>query len=111
MLFCLLGWIPWIVAIVLGLVALSQIKGSDGRQGGRGLAIGGVAVSAACIALTIIGTILVIFVFAEAVDEICDEDRDGDGFNECVDDDDFDPTVGDEPFDGFDTSTTVSIPQ
>lgn len=36
-----LGWIGSALAIVLGHVALSQIAQSGGRQGGRGLAIGG----------------------------------------------------------------------
>jgi hypothetical protein len=109
MLFCFLGWIPWIVAIVLGVVALSQIKASDGRQGGRGLAIGGIATSAACIALTLLGAVVFFVFLREVADDLCDEDRDGDGFDECVDDDDLDPDVGDE--DDFDFDTTTSLPR
>lgn len=114
MLFCFIGWIAWIVAIPLGIVALSQIKRSGGLQGGRGLAIGGVVTSAVCLALTIIaGLLFLVFVvlLAGSVSDLCDEDRDGDGVNVCLDADDSDPDVGREPFEGFDTTTTVSVPR
>jgi len=59
------GWIPCgagsIVAIVLGFVARSQIRASQGRQGGDGLALAGIILGflavALWIALLVIGAI------------------------------------------------------
>jgi hypothetical protein len=41
-----LGGLGSVAAIVLGLIALSQIKNSNGQQGGRGIAIAGVVIGA-----------------------------------------------------------------
>jgi hypothetical protein len=104
---CFIGWIAWIVGLVLGLVALSQIKGSGDPQAGRGLAVGGVAANGALLALSVLGLIiLVVFVatadvddFDDDFDEICEDlDTDGDGINDC-EDFDISPT------------TTFSIPR
>jgi hypothetical protein len=46
--------IPCVVGIILGFVALSQIKRSQGAQQGRGLAIAGVAVGFSLIAIFIL---------------------------------------------------------
>lgn len=43
------------IGLVLGLVALSQINASQGRQGGKGLAIAGIAIGAVT---TLIGLLL-----------------------------------------------------
>ena len=61
----LLSWcfgpVPGVVALVLGLVALSQIKKSPEKYGGRGMAIAGIVIGALTVAfyiLLIIGWIL-----------------------------------------------------
>jgi hypothetical protein len=86
-----------LVAIPLGFVGLSQIKSSEGRESGRGLAIGGIVVSAGIIVVVVAGWVGLVLLADNAddiVDEICEDlDADGDGINDC---DDFD----------FDTSTT-----
>ncbi len=41
--FLWLGWLGSFAAVVFGHVALSQIDQSQGRQGGRGMAIAGLA--------------------------------------------------------------------
>ena len=110
MLTCFIGWIAWIVGLVLGLVALSQIKGSGDQQTGRGLAVGGVAANGALLALSIIGLIIVVVFLATAdvdddfddfddFEEICSGDIDGDGIDDC------------EDFDSFSSTTTFSIPR
>lgn len=43
------------IGLVLGLVALSQINASQGRQGGKGLAIAGIAIGAVT---TLVGVLL-----------------------------------------------------
>jgi len=55
------GPVPGVVALVLGLVALSQIKKSPEKYGGRGMAITGIVIGALTIAfyiLLVIGWIL-----------------------------------------------------
>ena len=61
----LLSWcfgpVPGIIALVLGLVALSQIKKSPEKFGGKGMAITGIVVGALTVAfyiLLVIGWIL-----------------------------------------------------
>ena len=61
----LLSWcfgpVPGVIALVLGLVALSQIKKSPEKYGGKGMAITGVVIGALTIAfyiLLVIGWIL-----------------------------------------------------
>lgn len=89
------------IAIPLGVVALSQIKKSNGAQSGRGLAIAGIVVSAV-FGVIVVGSIMAITVFGDSVedrvddqlDDICEQiDSDGDGINDCDDTDfDFDTT-------------------
>lgn len=54
-LFCMIGVVLPIVAIVLGVIALSQINTSG--QNGKGLAIAGICVGAGTIVLAILGAI------------------------------------------------------
>jgi uncharacterized membrane protein len=49
-------WIGSVLALVLGMVALSQIEASQGRQTGRGMAIAGVVLG-----LVGVGTLLLVF--------------------------------------------------
>ena len=53
----LVGWVPCgvgsIVAIVLGFVARNQIRESQGRQGGDGLALAGIVLGFLAIAFLI----------------------------------------------------------
>ena len=58
---CYVGVASWVVSIVLGIVALNQIKQTN--QEGRGMAIAGIAVSAAALVLAALAAI----VFAVAV--------------------------------------------
>ncbi|OWY61385.1 hypothetical protein B7486_64060 [cyanobacterium TDX16] len=85
-----------LAAVPLGFVGLSQIKASQGRETGRGLAIGGIAVSAVIIVAGIgawVGLVLLADSADDIVDEICEDlDSDGDGINDC-DDFDFDTTT------------------
>jgi hypothetical protein len=90
-----------LAAIPLGFVGLSQIKNSNGRETGRGMAIGGIVVSIVILVIGI-GSWVALVVFAdEAVDEleeICEDfDSDNDGINDCDD--------TDTNFDDFTTST------
>jgi hypothetical protein len=55
-----------LVAIVLGIMALSKIKGSEGRLGGRGLAIAGVAVGSVILLLVLAMAGLLLPVLARA---------------------------------------------
>jgi hypothetical protein len=55
-----------LAAIVLGIVALSKIKGSGGRLGGRGLAIAGVAVGTVGLLLVLAMAALLLPVLARA---------------------------------------------
>ena len=57
---CWIGFLIPVVGVVLGIVALSQIKRT--QQQGRGLAIAGISVGGGAIALTVIA--LVVFVAA-----------------------------------------------
>jgi hypothetical protein len=45
------------IGLVLGLVSLNQINGSQGRQGGKGMAIAGIAIGAVT---TLFGVILLL---------------------------------------------------
>ena len=58
--FVAVGGLGGIVAVVLGVMALRRVKESG--QGGRGLAIGGIAVGALSILLGIVMTIVFVFV-------------------------------------------------
>ncbi len=62
--FCYVGLLIPIVGIVLGIVALNQINRTN--QQGRGLAIAGIAVGGAAIALVLIVTLIVVSYFAHA---------------------------------------------
>ncbi len=53
-----------ILAFIFGLVALSQIKNSNGRMGGRGMAITGVVLGSIWLALVLLYVIVVIGVLA-----------------------------------------------
>lgn len=59
MVFCYFAVIPAIVAVILGAVALNQIKESRGTQGGRGMAIAGVVLGLVWIGLTLIAAIAI----------------------------------------------------
>jgi apolipoprotein N-acyltransferase len=50
--------LPSILALVFGLVSLSQIKRSAGTQGGQGLAIAGIVLGAVGVALGLIWLLL-----------------------------------------------------
>jgi hypothetical protein len=54
--FCFIGLLVAVVAIVLGVVALNQIKQT--YQQGRGLAIAGIAVGSAVVALALVGVMV-----------------------------------------------------
>ncbi|BBZ12821.1 DUF4190 domain-containing protein [Mycobacterium branderi] len=58
--FCYLGLLIPLVGVVLGVVALNQIKHT--HQQGRGLAIAGIAVGAAIFALLVLAIIGLLFV-------------------------------------------------
>ena len=60
--FCYIGVLGSIAGIVLGFVALNQIKQTN--QQGRGLAIAGIAVGGGWLALCIIGVIILVIVGA-----------------------------------------------
>jgi hypothetical protein len=60
---CLIG-LPWVLGVIFGFVALSQIKASGGIQQGRGLAIAGIAVSGACMLLVFAYFVLMIILAA-----------------------------------------------
>jgi hypothetical protein len=86
-----------LAAVPLGFVGLSQIKQSEGRETGRGLAIAGI-VSGIVIIVVGIGIWIGLVVLADSadniVDEICEDlDSDGDGINDCEDFDDFSSTT------------------
>jgi len=59
----LVGWVPWgigsLLAVVFGFVGRNQIRTSQGRQGGEGLAIAGIVLGFIGIAL---GMLLVLYV-------------------------------------------------
>lgn len=59
--FCL-GPIPGIVALILGLIALSQIKKSPEQVGGKPFAIAGVVIGG--ISVAIYGLIMILFILA-----------------------------------------------
>lgn len=58
MVFCYFAILPSIVAIVLGASAVKQIDGSNGAQGGRGMAVAGIVLGSAWIGLPIIALIV-----------------------------------------------------
>jgi hypothetical protein len=51
--------IPCILGVIFGFVARSQIKRTNGTQGGSGLALAGIIVGFSLIALFIIGVIII----------------------------------------------------
>ena len=53
------GYLNWL-GVVFGIIALNQIKKSNGGQSGRGMAIAGIVIGA----LTVIGAILLAVAFA-----------------------------------------------
>ena len=53
-----LAAIPQVVAIVLSIIGMNQIKANPETQKGRGFAIAGIAISCAMIAIDVIGIIL-----------------------------------------------------
>lgn len=53
---CYIGLAAWIAGIVLGIVALNQIK--ETHQPGRGLAIAGIAVGAVALVLSVMAAIV-----------------------------------------------------
>jgi hypothetical protein len=50
--------IPLVLGIVFGFVARSQIKNSNGTQGGEGLALAGIIIGFGWAALFVLGTIV-----------------------------------------------------
>jgi hypothetical protein len=50
--------IPLVLGIVFGFVARSQIKNSNGTQGGQGLALAGIIIGFGWAALIVLGTIV-----------------------------------------------------
>lgn len=73
-----------LAAIPLGFVAISQINKSNGTQTGKGLAIGGIVTGF----IVVIGGIALwigLVVFANEVENQCDQDTDGDGIDDCGD--------------------------
>lgn len=65
----LLSWcfgpVPGIVALVLGLVALSQIKKSPEKYSGKGMAIAGIVIGAVNIAFYIL--LMIFWILASAL--------------------------------------------
>jgi hypothetical protein len=64
-----------IAAIPLGLIALRQIRDSDGQEEGRGFAIAGISIGGALLAIAVlaIGIIIVIAATTEPSDPYDDE--------------------------------------
>ena len=50
-----LWWVGAVLAIVFGLVALREIRGSDGLEGGKGLAISGIVLGSVWCGFLLIG--------------------------------------------------------
>ena len=48
-------WVGAVLGVVFGLIALREIKRSDGREGGRGLAIAGITLGSVWIGLGLMG--------------------------------------------------------
>jgi hypothetical protein len=71
-----------LAAIPLGFVAISQINKSNGTQTGKGMAIGGIVVGALVV---VTGAVLWVslVLFANEVEDACDQDTDGDGLDDC----------------------------
>jgi hypothetical protein len=89
-LFCI-GFILGIPAIIVGLRARKEIRTSQGRVGGDGLALGGIITGAIGTLLGLGALALVIATFAlgssldEVVDRTCDElAQDNDPSNDCT---------------------------
>ena len=61
------GLVTGLPAIIFGIVALKKIKSSGGRQGGRGLAIGGMA---AGLVLGLVGTALLVALLVPAYEAV-----------------------------------------
>jgi hypothetical protein len=59
LLFCFLGFIPAILAVVFGFTSKRQIRQSGGVQGGDGMATAGIVLGFVCIAFSIILVIAV----------------------------------------------------
>lgn len=59
--FFAIGGLGGIVAVVLGIIALRRIR-DDGTQGGRGMAITGIAVGALSILIGIVAVLIIAFV-------------------------------------------------
>jgi|ERR1019366_1079821 hypothetical protein len=59
LLFCFLGFIPAILAVVFGFTSKRQIRQSGGVQGGNGMATAGIVLGFVCIAFSIILVIVV----------------------------------------------------
>ncbi len=64
--FCYVGLLIPIVGVVLGIVALNQIKRTD--QPGRGLAIAGISVGGFAIALDLLLTVIFFVIIAKSHD-------------------------------------------
>jgi hypothetical protein len=60
---CFLG-IPWILAIVFGFVAISQINNSNGTQQGKGLAIAGIVIGVVPILIIFLYLVMMIVLVA-----------------------------------------------
>ncbi len=57
--FCFLGFIPAIRAVVFGFISKRQIRQAGGMQGGNGMATAGIVLGFVCIAFSIILVIAV----------------------------------------------------
>ncbi len=53
------GLIPDVAAVILGILAITEIDASDGMKTGRGMAIAGIAVGVAMLLLAIAYTVIV----------------------------------------------------
>lgn len=69
-------WVGNILALVFGYIALSQIRKSDGRQSGRGLAIAGIVISWIAMAVAAVCLVLMV-VFWEDLKTVDSDPADG----------------------------------
>lgn len=59
LIFCYFAIVPAIVAVVLGAVAVKQIRESQGTQTGHGMAVAGIVLGSIWIGITVIGIIAI----------------------------------------------------
>ena len=88
---CCLGFVLGIPAIVVGLKARKEIRHSQGRTGGDGLALGGIITGAigSLLGLAVVALLVATFAFGNSLNDViertCDElAQDNDPTNDCT---------------------------